>query len=1101
MTTARALLRTVDGLSYHDRQRLLADHGRRLGGAELLGLLDELHGQGEFARRIALTTAGIAGERRYVERCLSGVETSVLTHALKLAVRLSMPVDVLVARLPSLPSALRVVLYQEVRRDGVTTLAEALLPVARARFGDREAAQLLPVCQPETIAALLPELDYAVTGWRRIAHWYPHVFLDYLDAALAATPRSGWGRLLGTVGGGLVTAALAAPDRVLDVLERAVPHAPLPVALGRVLGALGRHNAPRLLGVLLHPRRTGVLPGGRTLWRALLDTNAAELAVLGRSLPESRRSRFLRTAPPGQRADVYAGMVGGRTPAEAGLPMTVLDLLPAESRFAEARRLLGLRTVTDDPAVRLEVTARLPWTEAREPLRVATGRTTPQERAAAYMCLIAVGAASRDPEVFADMLGLLSRLRNEQGPVRHDALQALTKVPPWLFRTADPSVVIGFVTDVAQARDCSRLTEQLARRLAGRLVREGALTGDEELVDTGLRGFAAFDKSRSWPWLEGLGEDPPRGTEHQMFEALRPQLENDARDDRFGLLLQLAAGLGSRAWAMPGMRELLDRARKAADDRTVREATELWLDPPATRDERLAEVFHADRSTITIKAVASGIGWRRTDLLDEVFRKPLHGRFLKKGVRHVPRFAGCFHRWLPRQVERYASLVGEVAASRTEQPWKRVQAVHQLRQGPGAADRLRALLADEDVTVVEAALEALAWTEEPAQVLPDLLAHANDDRAKVAIYAASRGARFVPPAQLAAALAPALVATKVTARKEAVRLLALHHAEGAVETVMSEWSTPDQHRDIRRALVFASLHLLADERVWPLLADAVNREHEVATAVLGVDPHFIAERHRPRYASLVRTVAEAEDADTARLGLAALSAWIRWCPEGMDLLTDRVTDLTSTATWLPALGTLVNACATIVDPTPLRTVTTHLAAADVTVDGRDLPARQRLLALTKLVCDAAVTSPVLRHAATDLATTLADAPTLRRPAIELAIAAVPLEAGAEDVDALLRVVEMADTPVWAWHAHDTLRTTLTWQGRVARVPQAHLHDLATILAARTGPAAPLLALAIVTSVGEETGWSPGWRELIYALRRHPDTEVSLAALDTFTVAE
>jgi hypothetical protein len=763
VTTARALLRTVDGLSYHDRQRLLADHGRRLGGAELLGLLDELHGQGEFARRIAMTMAGIAGERRYVERCLSGVETSVLTHALKLTVRLSVPVDVLVARLPSLPTALRVVLYQEVRRDGATTLAEALLPVARARFGDREAAQLLPVCQPETIAALLPELDYAVTGWRRIAHWYPHVFLDHLDAALAATPRSGWGRLLGTVGGGLTTAALAAPDRVLDVLERAVPHAPLPAALGRVLGALGRHNAPRLLGVLLHPRRTGLLPGGRKLWQALLDTNAAELAVLGRSLPESRRSRFLRTAPPGQRAAVYAGMVGGRTPAEAGLPMTVLDLLPAESRFAEARRLLGLRTVTDDPAVRLEVTARLPWTEAREPLRVATRRASAQERAAAYMCLIAAGAASRDPEVFADMLGL--------------------------------------------------------------------------------------------------------------------------------------------------------------------------------------------------------------------------------------------------------------------------------------------------------------------------------------------------PSQLAAALAPALAATKVTARKQAVRLLALHHAEGAVETVMSEWSNPDQHRDVRRALVFASLHLLDDERVWPLLADAVDREHEVATAVLGVGPHFIAERHRPRYASLVRTVAAAGDADTARVGLAALSAWIRWCPEGMDLLTDRVTDLTSTATWLPALGTLVNACATIVDPTPLRTVTTHLAATDVTVDDRDLPARQRLLALAKLVCDAAVTSPVLRHAATELAVTLANAPTLRRPAIELAIAAVPLEAGAEDVDALLRVVQLADTPVWAWHAHDTLRTTLTWRGRAARIPQSHLHDLATVLAARTGPAAPFLALAIATSAGERTGWPPRWRELIYALRRHPDTDVSLAALDTFTVAE
>jgi hypothetical protein len=65
------------------------------------------------------------------------------------------------------------------------------------------------------------------------------------------------------------------------------------------------------------------------------------------------------------------------------------------------------------------------------------------------------------------------------------------------------------------------------------------------------------------------------------------------------------------------------------------------------------------------------------------------------------------------------------------------------------------------------------------------------------------------------------------------------------------------------------------------------------------------------------------------------------------------------------------------------------------------------------VISATATSPTLRHAAAILADTLADSPTPRRPAIELAVAAVPLDPTADDTTALLRVAELADSPHWA----------------------------------------------------------------------------------------
>ncbi|MGH3763518.1 MAG: hypothetical protein ACRDTB_38055, partial [Actinophytocola sp.] len=343
MTTARRLLAGIDGLPYGARQRELATTARTLPPPKLTGLLDELYAEGGFARRIGLQLAYVAGERGYAERCLAAGETGVVRRALGVAVRLGLPASVLTARLPELPSALRATLYQDVRRRRATGLAEALLPAVRERFGDVEAAVLLPACSPATVAAALPELGYAVTGWRMVGHRHPAVFLDHLDAELSATPRSGWAQVLETLGTGLAAAALSEPGRVLAVLERAAPHASVPFGLARTIGLLARHDPARLLRVLLDPHRPGGVPGGRTLWRALLGASDDELVAFGRALGAHRLVRFLRVVPPSRRAGVYAGVVGRRDLTLSEVPIAALDELPAAARAAEAERLLTLR--------------------------------------------------------------------------------------------------------------------------------------------------------------------------------------------------------------------------------------------------------------------------------------------------------------------------------------------------------------------------------------------------------------------------------------------------------------------------------------------------------------------------------------------------------------------------------------------------------------------------------------------------------------------------------------------------------------------------------------------------------------------------------------
>lgn len=1036
---------------------------------------------------MGLRIAVVAGDVGHVERCLAGPETALRGHAVGAAVRLGVPA--VAAQVDTFPAAVRRKLYGAVRGLRRTELADPLLPRVRARFGDAEAVAVLPACSGPVVAAALPELSYAVGSWGALAHRHPVVVLDHIEAELDSTPRARWPEMGFRLGQVLGAVAAAAPDRVLAVLER-TEGLGMPSA---VAGVLARHDAARLLRVLLDPRRVGPLPTGRALWRALLGCADADLAALGRVLRGDQVPGFLRVLPPARRAAVYAGVLGERDLVSANVPFSVLDELPRAARAAEAERLLALRGVADDPKARLAVAARTAWAKAAPVLAEATRRSTADERAEAYPLAIAAAAGTRDPDSFGTFLASLTRLRNEQEPVRAAALTALAEAPPWLIRDADVPVVIGLVTDATEARDRSWLSDHAIRTLSTRLIREGAVSRRQALVDGGVAALERLGETAAWLDLHRLNHALPRGAEHEVFAALRPRIDAEARQGRFVVALSLAAGLGKRAWDMPELQAFVDRARRAKDDRTVGQAIGLWLAAPATRGERVEQVLRADPSTITFHAVRKVIARHRTDLLDNVFSGPLHGRFLRRGVRHIPFFHGCFHAWLPRQNARYVRLLADFARNKSVPLHERVAATRTLRGVPGSAAALRQLVRAEEVSIAESAMAALAWTDEPADVLPDLIAWANTDRARVAVYAVGRCARFVMPEPLGRMLEPLLTSQKVTSRKEAVRLAVEHRVPGAAAVAAGVFRAPSQHRDVRRAVVSACRLLLDEPVAWEILAEATTDERAVATAVVETARDAVPERHRARYAELVRAVAASTDPDTALRGLSVLPVWSRWDTGGPGVLVDLVTDLAMTATWRQAVWALAAHAGTTDDPAPLLAAARGLLAAGETGGpDRDLPARQRLLELVRVVADAAVAGPG-RPLAVALSDLLTDVEDYRDAAVTLALAAAPVERA--DPAPLLAAHALAVTPVLRWRASRALRTRL--REVVHRLPQDDLPALAHALAAD----APAFALAVAQVAGTAGGWTAPLRDVLAGLRAHPDQDVRRAALDTFTVAE
>ncbi|WP_261400256.1 hypothetical protein [Streptomyces sp. CBG31] len=198
-------------------------------------------------------------------------------------------------------------------------------------------------------------------------------------------------------------------------------------------------------------------------------------------------------------------------------------------------------------------------------------------------------------------------------------------------------------------------------------------------------------------------------------------------------------------------------------------------------------------------------------------------------------------RWTPRQQRAICRELERTVADGKLPLYTRAAALARLAALPGrGADAVRAWVDAPDVVLAEAALAALARTDRPADTLPDLLAHAGDDRARVALYAAGRAAAHARPSRLRALLAARTApgTGKVTARKEAVRLAAaLLPLPDAAAVLADAYAEPGQHPDVRAACVASGAALLGDERMGEVMADAATGDRVLRTAVLRTHPN------------------------------------------------------------------------------------------------------------------------------------------------------------------------------------------------------------------------------------------------------------------------
>ncbi|MEU4472059.1 hypothetical protein [Micromonospora sp. NPDC023888] len=1110
--STRRLLDDLDVLPYPQRMATLA---RRAGDLSTTGdlpvVLTDLRAGTTYHRFLAVTASQIVGDHAAVRLALDDPDGAIRSIAVKAGLRggwLAGP-DLLALVLDA-PADLRSLVYRSLRHLRRSAIADGLVDGVWDRFGAAEVASLLPACGPDTVRRLLPAVEHAVQGWAPLARRHGDVLLDHAEAVLAGlSPREriNWWM---TRSGGVLLAGRDRPDHALSLLERYAPTDYLPGDLS-AYGPLAAASPQRVLAMLIAPSRAGWVPYQwlpPALLRRLGRLPDAELVELGRRVRghDDSLDRLLAAVAPSRRGVLYDAVHADMETA-AGIPgLPLVEVLPRAWQGREARRVLALDRVRHDEAAVRSWSSFLPWPQASAALGPALGAADAQDRAVAYELLLAAARRSADPAAAAEAVARLGRLRNEQDSVRAAALTALVHLSR-LLRADSVDVLTKLTVDATTTRDASSRTLAALGSLAVAVL--GQHHDDPALLGWALNTLDRLFGGHRLPPLPRLDETLRHGQEELVFARLRPWIEAGMTRGLCTELFAVTRALGRRAWRLPQLQELLRRAGTPGFVVVVvREAVELWLADPTTRSQRVEQVLARDVSTITFPTVWRAVSARRTDLLDRVLLgPPPSGAFLTAGARWVPDPPEHGERWLPRQQQAYVRLLEQVAADAGTPRHGRAAAIRAAAPIPGAGrDLVLRYAGSADVTLAEAALGALPWTDRPDEALPLLLAHADDDRARVAMYAAGRAARFIRPTDLLTPLSRvALGRGKVTSRKAALRLLGRYVPQAAMPVLLAAWRQPDQHRDVRVAVAAAARQRLPGPESWVILEEAATGGHGEAQIVLRTPPQQVAGPDRPRYGALVALACASPDHGVARSAWPRMAQWMPWAPDLSDLVTATLTDLGGHSAW-PSARPIVDAMLDHPDR-PERDVLSAALRALVGIDEADpddggpfadRPARRRISAILDQAGSWARSAESHRDRAPARAAAreLGQHPAYVAEAATLLTALLRLSGTTPD-HLTADVVEIADLvagrPALAARLADLLSQRTARWSPVAPDPDLVLATART-LAARGDATTGLFAVALVHE-GRARGWAEPWRDLLRSLRRHPVADVRDGAFD------
>jgi hypothetical protein len=1115
----KRILAVLDSRGYSDRMKQMAAWGCEYKGdkayRDLLVLL--LESGSAYEGHLALTGASVTRDAQAILLALSHEKAGVRSRAARLLPEVigdgasDFPIE---AQLDSLSHECRRQLLRSIVIVFRQDWAERLLPHVLARYGGHEAATLLPACSEETVRLRLPELSYALHNWKMITQRYPDTvavhFQDTLQQASHREKADVWWRF----GTAIEMLCTLRPRIVLECALKLGPTSQLHPILRPRLGILMETSPDDVLKLLTNEEARGDLlnhgvPAGVLKRRKLFSIQQwTDLTSLLAQQP-LHVAKVLDTLAPSWRGAIFEAAYKEEDRSKRVFPTLLLDVLPHRLRDQEAERMLGLREIQERRESTLEITARREIAQVRATLEGAASVSGAEERAAAYSRLIRSTILSRSG--MDETLHFLTRIKNDQDPVRNTVMAELASCPAPLFTEDHIDELTLLADSVIEARDTSYGTRTSIENLAFILLRYHAMQPAGRLFQFALRTFTRMAMRDGQFMLRTMDwESVPDHALNLLADELYALGMEANKRESYTYILRMAGSFGKSVERLPKLQELLKELLQA---KTVpSQAVHYWLAPRKTRDERVKELLDKDPSFIYFHEVFTHLHQKRQEWLDPFISGAIiKGRHLSgKTIYLVPASDG-FYRWLPRQQKALAVLLEKVSLDVKRNVYERSAAMKSLAKMPDyLSDQLTKLTKDGEVQIAESALHACSLGEQPEKALPILLNNLDSDRARVAMYAIPRCLRRVKPDQAASMLASLLDRDKlkITVRKEAIRLLGAFKSSEGMGLLLRESKKSNVHKDVAIAIGHAARQWLDDERSWDILKEmSLSPERDIVKSLLYQKPGELPDKDRPRYAQWIAEIAGRADGEVAVEAFQALQLWA----DGNEaLLADSagkaIMDMGNSVSWKVALYTLMFACRDGAINEALIGLCKSLAEKEEELQWnacgeRDLPYRQRLLE----VIDKAVSLP--QHTRQRLLPlyegmigALARKESMKPAVIKLHLAMIDWNRADTAIAPLEQVIQIVQgKPHLLNYAYRFIIQAINASKGLWKPEE--LLGIVDHLKAQTPFEAQYVALPLLQAAGKLLLWNPACAERLRTYRKHEHEAIRLLALDIWTVNE
>jgi len=1086
-------LRTaIDALSVPGRMALLSSFARESSPDELTRVVDEWQQSNDFYRRLAIHMAAVACRTDLLAPQLDDpqVGPTVIVRLAELGAA-----NLVVECLGDLPRVHRDAFYRAIRRLGLTLVADSVIRPMRDRFGDQEAARIVGICSPAVAAEHLPGLVHLIahTGGSSINHLVrraPDVVGDALNALVGPWPATTRIQLLAERSGLLAELARVRPGCVFDLLEHCIGANGWPVhgVFARVINALASADAARTAILLAHVPQVCQYVLTRAAARRLVDdgTSQDQYANLLRTLWKSGlagsrgAARLLKAIPPSRRTEA----IGPDLLATVWVDHRVATLLPAGARHDYARRWLHAHAGVG-------LLSRLPWlgllpvSDLDEVVEL-TRRPDPAIRQAAYQTLIDAAFRERTDAAIEWVLPKLSRLTNEQDPVRLAVATALLRSLKDRPMSTSLRVWLGdFIVAVRQARDTSSTS----------------VTTLTNLIESSLNNAVAVDDTAATTWaLDQLDELfatatgvlRPSGLSQAAIDAATPLMLSWMKRWPISRRMEQIRCLHTRRrpeiWDVTAH---LVRREALSPSNWQAAAIRYYLDDPRHRGERVEEILKAAPSAGYLGCCAVILAGQRTDLLDPyLVASPTPARFVHSDGFFVTS-PGLVERWLPRQQVAYvAALTARMFVDKKlPTSWSHAATLTAAARC-ASDDRLQRYLSAQDVVPVEAALGSLGNAGLPPDEVADrLLREAGTDRARVAMYALSPVLGRLPPARTLALARPFILGekpAKVTSRKAIIQFADQLRLPDVAVLMAAVLAQPGVHHDVAYFAAAVLSRHLDDPRAQAALRALAASNPFAVSGVLRTASWSLASAGRVALAELVADLLGSDDELARQLARERYGHLAQWAPQGNATLIEQILrspwdEWRQTATTLGAAAShgVLDGLLAVIGQLAARADAESAAAPNVEAD---LPSLRRLECLVGTWAAQLLQPAAAIAGMREVCAVLGDLE-LTRP---LAVRAL--------VQSAFRVDQpRVDGDLFAAGADLCEPWLATLVGKdVGRWGSASDPDHLVALATRycQTPQAGLVTALVAAHRG---GWSGEWLEILAHLRHHDDPAIRAVA--------